>query len=52
FVSPYPYILPLTLIILLTQRAGRDDKRCRAKYGELWEQYCRKARFRIIPFLY
>jgi len=52
FTSPYPYILPLTLIILLTQRAGRDDKRCREKYGELWEQYCQKARFRIIPFLY
>ena len=52
FASPWPYILPLTLIVLLTQRAGRDDKRCRAKYGELWDAYCRRARFRIIPFVY
>ncbi len=52
FSSPYPYILPLTLIILLTQRAGRDDARCREKYGELWEAYCRRARFRIFPFVY
>lgn len=52
FSSPWPYVLPLTLIILLTQRAGRDDKRCREKYGELWERYCERARFRIFPFVY
>lgn len=52
FSTPWPYILPLTLIILLTQRAGRDDRRCRAKYGALWEDYCRRARFRIFPLVY
>jgi len=52
FGSPFPYLLPLSLLILLTWRAGRDDKRCRAKYGELWEAYCQRARFRIIPFIY
>ena len=52
FAYAWPYLLPLSLIILLTWRAGRDDKRCRAKYGELWEQYCNKARFRIFPFIY
>lgn len=52
FASPWPYVLPGTLIVLLTQRAGRDDRKCRQKYGELWEQYCRKARFRILPFVY
>ena len=50
--SPYPYLLPLSLLVLLTQRAARDDKKCRAKYGELWEAYCKRARFRIIPFIY
>ena len=50
FHSPWPYVLPVALLILLTQRASRDDKKCRAKYGELWEAYCARARFRIIPF--
>ncbi|MCB9604454.1 MAG: hypothetical protein H6720_29390 [Sandaracinus sp.] len=50
--APWPYVLPLTLIVLLTQRAGRDDRRCRAKYGALWERYCAHARFRVFPFVY
>ena len=47
-----PYLLPLSLLLLLTQRAARDDAKCRAKYGELWEQYCKRAKFRIFPLLY
>jgi delta14-sterol reductase len=50
--SVIPYLLPLWLAILFPHRAWRDDQRCRAKYGELWDAYCRKARFRMIPFLY
>lgn len=50
--SLVPYLLPLWLCVLLPHRAWRDEKRCRAKYGELWDQYCRKARFRMLPFLY
>ncbi|HEU4428621.1 MAG TPA: hypothetical protein VFT98_07695 [Myxococcota bacterium] len=52
FVSPWPYVLPLALLGLLVQRAQRDDKRCRAKYGALWREYGEIARFRVIPFLY
>ena len=47
-----PFLLPLSLFLLLTQRAARDDKKCRVKYGHLWEEYCRQARFRMIPFIY
>jgi delta14-sterol reductase len=47
-----PYVLPLWLTVLLAHRAWRDERRCRAKYGELWAAYCRRARFRMIPFLY
>ena len=48
-----PYILPVSLVILLTQRAHRDDQRCRKKYGnKLWNQYCQKAKFRMIPLIY
>ncbi|APR75331.1 Delta(24(24(1)))-sterol reductase [Minicystis rosea] len=50
--SLVPYLLPLWLSILFPHRAFRDDQRCRAKYGDLWEAYCRRARFRMIPFLY
>jgi len=51
-VSPWPYVLPLALLGLLVQRAQRDDKRCRAKYGALWREYGEIARFRVIPFIY
>lgn len=50
--SVVPYLLPLSLVVLLGQRAARDDRRCRAKYGETWERYCERARFRMIPFMY
>lgn len=47
-----PYILPFWLFCLLTHRAWRDEQRCRLKYGKLWDEYCQRARFRMIPFLY
>jgi delta14-sterol reductase len=50
--SIVPYLLPLWLSMLLPHRAYRDEERCRAKYGELWEAYCRRARFRMVPFIY
>ena len=52
FESFVPYLLPTWLICLLVHRAWRDDKRCRAKYGALWEQYCRRATFKMVPFIY
>lgn len=50
--SPVPYLLPAWLLALMLHRARRDDRRCRAKYGPLWEEYCRHVRFRMIPFVY
>ena len=47
-----PYLLPLWMVALLSHRARRDDGRCRAKYGELWERYCARARFRMLPIVY
>ena len=52
FSSLGPWLLPLALLGLLTHRAHRDDKRCRAKYGPLWAEYAKIARFRVIPFVY
>jgi delta14-sterol reductase len=52
-ISIVPYILPVSLFILLSQRAYRDDQRCRKKYGnQIWNQYCQIAKFRMIPFIY
>ena len=50
--SVVPYLLPLWLMVLFPHRAWRDDQRCREKYGPLWDEYCSRARFRMIPFLY
>lgn len=47
-----PYLLPAWLAGLLIQRAARDDRRCRRKYGALWDEYCNRVRFRMFPFLY
>ena len=52
FHSLVPYLLPAWLAGLLMQRAARDDRRCRAKYGPVWDEYCRHARFRMFPYLY
>ena len=45
FVSWGPYLLPAWLAGLLWHRSIRDERRCRAKYGELWERYTQRARF-------
>ena len=52
FDSFVPYLLPLWMLVLLTHRAARDDRRCRTKYGALWHGYCAHSHFRMFPFLY
>jgi delta14-sterol reductase len=52
FASLLPYLLPLWLCVLLTHRAWRDEQRCASKYGELWVEYTKIAKFRMIPFIY
>lgn len=52
FGSPLPYFYISYFIILLVQRERRDNHRCRLKYGKDWEQYSKKVRWRIIPYIY
>lgn len=52
FDSWIPYLLPAWLIILLLHRSRRDEKRCHDKYGALWEQYRRRVRYSMIPYVY
>ena len=44
-----PFLVPLWLLSLLVHRAWRDEQRCRAKYGELWQEYCRVVPVRMLP---
>lgn len=43
---------PLYLVILLVHRDYRDDQRCRAKYKDTWEKYCKAVPYRIFPGIY
>jgi 7-dehydrocholesterol reductase len=47
---PYFYIIYMT--ILLVHRVGRDDVRCRQKYGKYWEEYCATVPAKILPYVY
>ncbi len=52
FVSWAPFLVTVWLVGLLAQRSRRDERRCRAKYGELWDRYKRRARFVMVPYIY
>ena len=47
-----PYLLPAWLGGLLWHRSRRDERRCRAKYGELWGRYTQRVRYSMLPFVY
>ena len=46
------WLYPAYYIGLMLTRQADDDKVCRAKYGELWDQYTEKVKYKIIPFIY
>ena len=46
------WLYPAYYIGLMFSRQADDDKVCKAKYGELWDQYTEKVKYRIIPFIY
>ncbi|KAI8390807.1 ergosterol biosynthesis ERG4/ERG24 [Radiomyces spectabilis] len=52
FKSIIPYFYCIYFAILLIHRERRDDEKCRKKYGEDWETYCNKVKYRIIPGVY
>jgi delta14-sterol reductase len=47
-----PWLYPLYYVALLIPRQHDDDKRCAAKYGALWTEYCHKVPYRIVPWVY
>lgn len=46
------WLYPLYYVGLLGTRERDDDWRCRQKYGVLWDEYCRRVPYRIIPYAY
>lgn len=51
FTNFAPYFYVCFLVILLLDRAFRDDRRCARKYGQDWKKYCEIVPYKIIPFL-
>ncbi len=47
-----PYFYVVFLMALLIDRAVRDDKRCRAKYGDAWSQHCEKVPYKMLPYVW
>ena len=52
FEHPLPYFYIAYFTILLVHREWRDNAMCREKYGQDWDAYCRKVRWRILPGIY
>lgn len=47
-----PYFYFIYFVILLLHRERRDNDHCARKYGADWEEYTRRVRWRIVPFVY
>jgi len=47
-----PWLYPLYYVALLFPRQADDDRRCAARYGELWDEYRRRVPWRIVPWVY
>jgi 7-dehydrocholesterol reductase len=50
--SILPYFYIVYMFMLLLHRSIRDDRKCRAKYGEHWDEYCRRVPYVLVPGLY
>ncbi|MGE0785352.1 MAG: hypothetical protein AB7S26_06675 [Sandaracinaceae bacterium] len=49
-VVPYFYVLYFTPLLLNRER--RDHELCKEKYGDDWDEYCRRVPYRIVPLVY
>ena len=49
FTHAWPYAYLMFLVVLLFDRAFRDDARCKDKYGKYWDQYRSIVPYKVIP---
>jgi 7-dehydrocholesterol reductase len=47
-----PYFYLVYMFALLLHRSIRDDRKCRAKYGEDWDKYCERVPYVLVPYVY
>ena len=52
FAMPIAYFYIVYMTILLVHRTGRDDDRCRAKYGRFWDEYRSIVPYNMIPYVW
>jgi 7-dehydrocholesterol reductase len=52
FTLALPWFYFFFLCILLVDRANRNDHRCRLRYKEDWDAYCKKVPYKICPWIY
>ncbi|KAJ3282721.1 hypothetical protein HK104_010759 [Borealophlyctis nickersoniae] len=45
-------LYPAYYVALFVPREREDGKMCRRKYGKVWDEYCQKVPWRIVPFVY
>lgn len=46
------WLYPAYYVGLMFTRQADDDKVCKKKYGKLWDEYTKKVKYKIIPFVY
>ena len=47
-----PYTEALLVTFMIIHRCLRDEARCKKKYGETWDEYCKIVRWRMIPGIF
>mmetsp|Transcript_130664 Transcript_130664/g.378004 ORF Transcript_130664/g.378004 Transcript_130664/m.378004 type:complete len:446 (-) Transcript_130664:80-1417(-) len=52
FGSFLPYFYCTFFLCMITHRAGRDEARCRQKYGKTWDEYLKTVPYRFIPGIF
>jgi protein-S-isoprenylcysteine O-methyltransferase Ste14 len=52
FTHVVPYFYFIYFAPLLINRERRDHALCKEKYGDDWDEYCRRVPWRIVPFAY
>lgn len=52
FDSIVPYFYPIFFLFVLTHRVSRDMKKCKIKYGDDWDEYCKIVPYVFVPFIY
>ena len=48
-VEPLPFFYPMFFLVMIVHRAGRDERRCREKYGRDWDRYRAAVKYTWIP---